>query len=107
MSIEEKRMAKDERLQAFRFSPSILSLFARPASGFGTSVVLLFLCLAVFGAALTPYDASQQLPGEARQPPSPNHLFGTDRLGRDVFSRVIAGARDIVSLAGLGSLSAV
>ncbi len=83
------------------------ALFARPASAFGTSVVVLFLFLAVFGVWLAPYDASRQLSAEARQPPSASHWFGTDRLGRDVFSRVIVGTRDIVGLAGAGSLVAV
>src|SRR5690606_20423633 len=36
--------------------------------------------------------------GAARQPPSAEYLLGTDRLGRDVFSRAVWGARDIISL---------
>jgi peptide/nickel transport system permease protein len=44
---------------------------------------------------------------DARQAPSAKHLFGTDNLGRDVFSRVILGARDIFALAGLGTALAV
>ncbi len=82
-------------------------LFAGPASAFGTTVVVVFLLLAVFGSFVTPYGDTQQISSEAREPPSAKHLFGTDRLGRDVFSRVIVGARDILSLAGVGSLVAV
>ena len=83
------------------------TLYATPSSAFGTTVVGLFLCLALFGPGLAPYDASQQIAAEARQAPSYAHLFGTDRLGRDVFSRVVVGARDILSLAGTGSLVSV
>jgi len=83
------------------------TLYATPSSAFGTTVVGLFLFLALFGPWLVPYDASQQIAAEARQAPSYAHLFGTDRLGRDVFSRVVVGARDILSLAGTGSLVSV
>ncbi len=44
---------------------------------------------------------------EARQSPSIQHWFGTDNLGRDIFSRVVLGARDVLALAGLGTLLAV
>ena len=37
-------------------------------------------------------------------PPSAEHWFGTDQLGRDVFSRVIVGARDILTVAPLATL---
>ena len=40
----------------------------------------------------------------ALMPPSAEHWFGTDQLGRDVFSRVIAGARDILTIAPLSTL---
>jgi peptide/nickel transport system permease protein len=69
--------------------------------------VFIFILLAVLGPLLAPYSATAQTLAEARQPPSTAHLFGTDRLGRDVFSRVILGARDILGLAGLGTLLAV
>ncbi|MDF1523034.1 MAG: ABC transporter permease [Trueperaceae bacterium] len=85
----------------------VRALFARPTSGFGTAVVALFLLLAVFGPLLAPYGANEQVFAEARQPPSLARPFGTDHLGRDVFSRVLLGARDIVAVAGLGSLIAV
>jgi peptide/nickel transport system permease protein len=65
------------------------------------------LTLAVFGSLIAPFEVNQQIAGDARQPPSWSHWFGTDNLGRDVFSRVILGARDIFLLAGLGTLLAV
>ncbi len=80
---------------------------ARPASAVGTSIVVVFLLVAVLGPALAPYSATEQVFSEARQAPTFSHLFGTDRLGRDVFSRVVIGARDILSLAGLGTALAV
>lgn len=74
---------------------------------FGIAVALFFLFLAVFGPLIAPYGVNEQIFSEARQAPSATHLFGTDRLGRDVFSRVVLGARDILSLAGAGTLLAV
>lgn len=82
-------------------------LFQRPVAAFGTVIVLLFCLMALFGPQLTPYSATQQIAGQSRQPPSREHFFGTDRLGRDVFSRVVAGSRDVIALAGAATLIAV
>lgn len=90
-----------------RWQQVLAELYARPASAVGTSIVFVFILLAVLGPLLAPYSATEQVLTEARQPPSADHLFGTDRLGRDVFSRVVLGARDILGLAGLGTLLAV
>lgn len=54
--------------------------------------VALLLC-ALFGPALTPYDPLASNTDRALQAPSADHWFGTDQLGRDIFSRVIVGAR--------------
>jgi peptide/nickel transport system permease protein len=83
------------------------ALYRRPASAIGTTIVLVFLALAVVGPAVAPYSATEQIFADARQAPSPAHWFGTDRLGRDVFSRVVIGSRDILGLAGIGTLLAV
>lgn len=48
---------------------------------------------AVFGPALVPYDPLQTDASNALQPPSWDHWFGTDNVGRDVFSRVIVATR--------------
>lgn len=53
----------------------------------------LLLALALFGPALAPYDPLASDTASALQPPSAAHWFGTDHLGRDVLSRVMAAAR--------------
>ena len=92
---------------ARRWLRVLAALYARPISALGTTLVLVFLLLALVGPWIAPYGATEQVAGATRQAPSLDHLFGTDRLGRDVFSRVVIGARDIFSLAGLGTLLAV
>jgi len=86
---------------------ALRALFARPGSAIGSALVVAFLLLAAFGPLIAPYGANEQVLAEARRPPSLARPFGTDHLGRDVYSRVLLGARDIVTVAGLGSLVAV
>lgn len=68
---------------------------------------MLFVLIALFAPLLAPYDFNEQIYSDARQAPTAVHWFGTDHLGRDVFSRVLLGAGDILTLAGLGTLLAV
>jgi peptide/nickel transport system permease protein len=70
---------------------------AFPRIGIARAITLAFLalivCMAVAGPFAVPYDPVATDPPAALQPPTPAHLFGTDQLGRDVFSRVIVAAR--------------
>ena len=59
---------------------------------FGALALLLILC-SFFSAYLTPYDPYLQNLDIAKQPPTRAHPLGTDRYGRDMLSRVIAGSR--------------
>ena len=59
----------------------------------GGSIVLLMVLAAVFAPLITPYDPIRLSIPSRFQPPSPEHLFGTDQYGRDVFTRVLYGAR--------------
>ncbi len=59
---------------------------------FGTLAALLVIC-SVFCEHLCPYDPYAQDLSNALAPPSAGHLFGTDRFGRDMLSRVIIGSR--------------
>ena len=63
-----------------------------PIGFVGMLIVLLVLLMALLAPVIAPYDPSAQA---ARRllPPSAEHLMGTDELGRDVFSRVVHGAR--------------
>jgi peptide/nickel transport system permease protein len=55
---------------------------------------LIFLGLiAVFAPLIAPYGITERASGEFRQPPSADHWFGTDAIGRDMFSRIVYGAR--------------
>lgn len=59
----------------------------------GLSMMLILVMAAVFADVLAPYDPIEQDWLLRLQPPSAQHLFGTDELGRDIFSRVLYGAR--------------
>jgi peptide/nickel transport system permease protein len=93
------------------------ALYSQPLSAIGTSIVLFFLLLALFGKQLAPYPIANDynLERPVRAEPTLDlarlHLgdypFGTDNQGRDVFSRVILGAESIFRLAGLGTFIAV
>lgn len=59
-----------------------------------TILSLLLLGAAIFAPLFTSYDPIQADMKNAFLPPSPEHIFGTDKLGRDTFARVIYGARN-------------
>ncbi len=59
----------------------------------GLVVVGLFVLVAIFAPLLAPYDPIKTNWSEIRHAPSAAHWFGTDELGRDIFSRIIYGAR--------------
>ncbi|MGN0978581.1 MAG: nickel transporter permease [Faecousia sp.] len=57
------------------------------------TLVILLMLVALFSEQLAPYDPYEQNLDEAMQPPSAQHIMGTDRHGRDMFSRVLAGGK--------------
>jgi peptide/nickel transport system permease protein len=72
---------------------SLRALGRMPAAWIGGAIVLALLAVALLGGAVTPFDPLRIVPVNKLLPPSPAHPFGTDDLGRDLLSRVIAGAR--------------
>ncbi len=64
--------------------------------------VALIVLLALIGSAIAPHDpVLVGPPSEQFLPPSSEHLFGTDQVGRDLFSRVLAGARPSLGVAAI------
>jgi len=60
---------------------------------FGSFIIFVLLIIAIFAPVIAPYSYRDQNLEQALLPSSREHLFGTDFFGRDVFSRVIYGAR--------------
>ena len=93
----ERRQARRERLRL---------LVRRPGFIIGSVLLLFWLVCAVGGDRITPYDPINDF-GPPNTPPNAEHLMGTDQLGRDVLSRVMAGARDVLIAAPAAALVSV
>jgi peptide/nickel transport system permease protein len=79
-------------------------LLRNKSATLGMAIILLIAAVAAVGPGLAPYDPIMPAPLDRLQGPSVPHLFGTDSLGRDIFSRVIYGCR-ISLMIGLISVS--
>lgn len=66
---------------------------------FGGGMVLIVIVLAVFADVIAPFTATHQVLADRFQAPSSTHIFGTDNLGRDMFSRIVFGARETLTIA--------
>jgi len=86
----EARAARGERLRLLLRTPTIL---------IGSFILLFWITFAILGDRITPYDPIFDQTPDVFASPSSAHWFGTDTLGRDVLSRVLAGSRDILLVA--------
>jgi peptide/nickel transport system permease protein len=92
-----KQLARRETLRALARSKTFVV---------GMAIILWWVFCAFFGATIAPEDPLNQT-ASVLAGPSWHHLFGTDQLGRDVFSRVLGGARSILTIAPLATLLAI
>ena len=86
------RTSRRQRWEVLRRSPTFWV---------GGGIVTLWVVFAIFGDFVTPFDPLGR-PGDIinrLQPPSAEHWFGTDQLGRDVLSRVLVGSRQVLTVA--------
>jgi len=79
-------------------------LLRRPTFIAGIAILLFWVVCAVFGHMIAPQDPLAQQLLATNKAPSGAHWFGTDQLGRDVFSRVIVGARSILIISFFATL---
>jgi peptide/nickel transport system permease protein len=74
---------RDAARRLIRNRPALLGLF----------LIAIFVSAAVLAPFIAPYSPTQGRLAESLTPPGPGHLFGTDKLGRDEFSRILYGAQ--------------
>jgi len=92
---DDARTARREQLAQLGRSKTFIA---------GIVLVGLWVACALLGEIVAPQDPLAANPLEDLLAPSGEHWFGTDRVGRDVFSRVVVGARDILVVAPLATL---
>jgi peptide/nickel transport system permease protein len=94
---DEVRAARREEVRALWRSRTFVA---------GTVIVAFWVLCALFGELIAPHDPLTTDPLNALAPPSADHWFGTDRLGRDTFARVMVGGREILIVAPAAALLA-
>jgi peptide/nickel transport system permease protein len=88
-----------------RATPAQWRLVVRkPTFLVGAAIVVFWIVCAIFGHAIAPYNPLAQQLLATNAGPSGAHWFGTDQLGRDMLSRIIVGARDILVITPLATI---
>ena len=88
----EPLMKQDAVLEESRLRDVLRSLLRHRSAVIGGAIVLFFLLVALLADFIAPYDYAERSE-DLLQPPSAEHWFGTDEMGRDIFSRVLYGSR--------------
>ena len=106
MKIDE--LYKEKQKNAFSKVLEVLITMASKPSGFiGLTILIFHIFLAFTSPYLAPYDYKAIDPSLMLQAPSSEYWFGTDSLGRDVFTRTILGGRIALAVTFFGSLIAL
>ena len=82
-------------------------ILRRPLGVASCAILLTLLIVALLAPWIAPWPANQMNPRERLSPPSSRHLFGTDMVGRDIFSRVVFGTRISLRIGAITVLSAL
>lgn len=84
-----------------RFYLAWLAFSANPIAMLGLGIILVLLLMAAAAPLLTGGDGTEQELANRLQPPNLEHWFGTDELGRDIYDRIVWGARITLYIVGL------
>ena len=68
-------------------------IWKQPLAVVGLAIILFMIVIAILAPVIAPYDPYHQIPEDRLQSPNLHYFFGTDDMGRDIFSRVIWGSR--------------
>lgn len=97
LPISERKQARKENWRLIRRRPSFI---------IGSAIVTIWVFCAVLGDRITPHHPLD-FRAKPHLKPSGSYPFGTDQTGRDVLSRVMAGARDVLKIAPMAALLGV
>ena len=92
-TIREQVLQEQTRRRPSLFQYIGYYLAHKPLGTVGFSIVMLMVLLAIFAPLIAPYTYQEQNYEALKQAPSLDFFFGTDQFGRDIFSRVVHGAR--------------
>jgi peptide/nickel transport system permease protein len=92
-SANDERASPREPAGVGLLALSCHSLGKHPLALVGLIIISVLILVAVLAPVIAPFDPYQQVAEDRLQPPGSRYLFGTDDMGRDVFSRVIYGSR--------------
>lgn len=93
--------------RSFRLPQVLRDVMAQRSGQIGVIIVALHVAVALASPLIVPQDPAVQNAGAMLQSPSLAHWFGTDRLGRDVFSRTLLGGREAMLIATLATVIAM
>ena len=99
------RAEEDEQREPGRLSATLRALFRRKLATIAIVYIAVFYLFGIFAPIVAPYGYREQNLDNATRPPSLSHPFGTDRAGRDMFSRVIYAARTTVIITVLSAVT--
>lgn len=99
-AISASGLIAPSRVGRLRGRLAALARFCRrkPLGAFGAVVILCLLLMAGFAEWIAPYAYDQQIPNARLKPPGIHFLLGTDNVSRDIFSRIVYGARVTVTV---------
>ena len=100
----EKEQKKNNLQKVFEV---IKTMASKPSGLIGLSILMFHVILAITSPLYVPYDYKAIDPSLMLQAPSSDYWFGTDSLGRDVFTRTILGGRTALTVTFFGSLIAL
>lgn len=107
MNTPVEQPSQTARMEKHRSSRALRKFLRHRLAVIGTAILLVLVLGAIFAEQLTPYDPFRINMRERLQPPSEQHLLGTDDLGRDQLERLMLGGRVSLTVAFLSMMVAL
>lgn len=86
----------EPNIKEFKYSTFLIR--QSPLAMAGLIIIFMLIAVAIFAPFIAPYGPEEHLWDQNKQPPSLDHLFGTDETGGDIFSKVVWGSRVTIEI---------